>query len=64
MVLPRGSSSTNPATRFPCSVARRDRLMKIDVTLGPEPGRTWRLEPLPNATAEQTAHLKALIDGK
>jgi predicted metalloprotease with PDZ domain len=45
-------------------VARRDRLMKIDVTLGPEPGRAWRLEPLPNATAEQTAHLNALMDGK
>jgi len=45
-------------------VARRDRLMKIDVTLGPEPGRAWRLEPLPTATAEQTAHLNALMDGK
>ena len=45
-------------------VARRDRLMKLDVTLGPEPGRTWRLEPAPNVTAEQTAHLNALMDGK
>jgi len=37
---------------------------KIDVTLGPEPGRSWRLEPLPGATAEQTAHLNTLMDGK
>jgi hypothetical protein len=34
------------------------------VTLGPEPGRAWRLEPLPNATPEQVAHLTALMDGK
>jgi len=45
-------------------VARRDRVMKIDVTLGPEPGRAWRLEPLPSATVEQTARLAALMDGK
>jgi hypothetical protein len=45
-------------------VARRDRLMKIDVTLGAEPGRSWRLEPVPTATAEQTAHLNALMEGK
>jgi predicted metalloprotease with PDZ domain len=53
-----------PGDKVVVTVARRDRLMKIDLTLGPEPGRTWRLEPLPNATAEQTAHLNALIDGK
>jgi predicted metalloprotease with PDZ domain len=45
-------------------VARRDRLMKIDVTLGAEPGRSWRLEPLPAATSEQTARLNALMEGK
>ena len=53
-----------PGDKISVLVARRDRLMKIDVTLGPEPGRAWRLEPLPNATAEQTAHLNALMDGK
>ena len=53
-----------PGDKIAVLVARRDRLMKIDVTLGPEPGRTWRLEPLPNATAEQTAHLTALMEGK
>mgnify|MGYP006266608289 CR=1 FL=1 len=45
-------------------VARRDRLMKLDVTLGSEPPRSWRLEPLPTATPEQVAHLTALMDGK
>ncbi|HEX8030124.1 MAG TPA: PDZ domain-containing protein [Vicinamibacterales bacterium] len=53
-----------PGDKISVTVARRDRLMKIDVTLGPEPGRSWRLEPLPNATAEQTAHLNTLMDGK
>jgi len=45
-------------------VARRDRLVKLDVTLGPEPGRAWRLEPLPNATPDQVGHLNALMNGK
>ena len=53
-----------PGDKISVLVARRDRLMKIDVTLGAEPGRAWRLEPLANATAEQTAHLNALMDGK
>ena len=42
-------------------VARRDRLMKFDVTLGPEPGRAWRLETLATATDEQKARLSAWI---
>ena len=53
-----------PGDKISVLVARRDRLIKIDVTLGAEPGRAWRLEPLPNATAEQTAHLNALMEGK
>ena len=53
-----------PGDKISVLVARRDRLMKIDVTLGAEPGRAWRLEPLPNATAEQQAHLALLMDGK
>lgn len=42
-------------------VARRDRLTKIDVTLGAEPGRTWRLEVLPTATDEQKARFTAWV---
>ena len=53
-----------PGDKIAVLVARRDRLMKIDVTLGPEPGRAWRLETLPSATAEQTARLNALMEGK
>jgi predicted metalloprotease with PDZ domain len=53
-----------PGDKVAVLVARRDRLMTIDVTLGPEPGRAWRLEPLQNATAEQTARLTALMEGK
>jgi len=53
-----------PGDKISMLVARRDRLMKLDVTLGAEPGRSWRLEPLPNATPDQIAHLTALMDGK
>ncbi len=34
-------------------VARRERLVTVDVTLGPEPGRPWRLQVMPDATPEQ-----------
>ena len=53
-----------PGDKVSILVARRDRLMKFDVALGAEPARSWRLEPAPNATAEQTARLTALMDGK
>ena len=42
-------------------VARRDRLVTLDVTVGPEPGRPWRLQPAPEATAEQKARLEAWL---
>jgi predicted metalloprotease with PDZ domain len=38
-------------------VARRDRLTRLDVTLGSDPGRPWRLEPRADATAEQKARV-------
>jgi predicted metalloprotease with PDZ domain len=44
-------------------VARRDRLVTLDVTLGAEPGRPWRLQPKPDATAEQRARLAAWLGG-
>jgi predicted metalloprotease with PDZ domain len=34
-------------------LARRDRLVRLDVTLGAEPARTWQLEVNPAATAAQ-----------
>src|SRR5688572_25774431 len=62
--LAAGLAQYKPGDKIAVLVARRDRLMKIDLTRGADPGRAWRLEPLPNATAEQTAHLSALIEGK
>ena len=46
------------------TVARRDRLIKLAVTLGTDPGRPWRLEQSPNATAEQKARFEALMTGR
>lgn len=42
-------------------VARRDRLVTLDVTLAAEPGRPWRLQPSPDQTAEQKARLEAWL---
>jgi predicted metalloprotease with PDZ domain len=53
-----------PGDKIAVLVARRDRLMKLDVTLGADPGRPWRLEALPNATEEQRARFTAHMSGK
>jgi predicted metalloprotease with PDZ domain len=50
-----------PGDKVSVLVARRDRLMRLDVTLGAEPGRAWRLEPAPNASDEQKKRLVAWI---
>ena len=50
-----------PGDKVTVLVARRDRLMRLEVALGAEPGRAWRLEPAPNATDEQKARLTAWI---
>lgn len=42
-------------------VARRDRLVALNVTLAAEPGRPWRLQPAPNATAEQKARRQSWL---
>ena len=42
-------------------VARRDRLTKLEVVLGADPGRPWRLEVDPAATDMQTQRLAAWI---
>ncbi|MEW6320878.1 MAG: PDZ domain-containing protein [Acidobacteriota bacterium] len=42
-------------------VARRDRLVTLDVTLGTDPGRPWRLEPAPAATDLHRARLAAWL---
>jgi hypothetical protein len=38
--------------------ARRDRLLRLDLTLGPEPLKTWQLEVNPSATESQRAVLE------
>jgi len=53
-----------PGDTIALLVARRDRLMTIDVTLGADPGRPWRLETAPNATDEQKARFEMLMNGK
>lgn len=57
-------SQYRPGDKVSMLVARRDRLMTFDVTLGADPGRPWRLEPAPNATDEQKARFDALMTGK
>jgi predicted metalloprotease with PDZ domain len=44
-------------------VARRERLVRLDVTLGAEPRRAWRLEPDPGATPGQQQRLQAWLTG-
>ncbi|MDP3717470.1 MAG: PDZ domain-containing protein [Acidobacteriota bacterium] len=48
-----------PGDKISVLVARRDKLTRLEVTLGADPGRPWRLEVSPTATAEQRARLMA-----
>jgi predicted metalloprotease with PDZ domain len=50
-----------PGDKVSVLVARRDRLIRFDLTLGTDPGRAWRLEPLPAATDEQKKRLSAWL---
>lgn len=50
-----------PGERIQLLVARRDTLTRLDVTLGADPGRPWRLELKPDATADQKAHALAWL---
>ncbi len=48
-----------PGQRVSVLVARRDRLVRLEVTLGVEPPRGWSLEVRPDATSEQRRRLAA-----
>ena len=48
-----------PGETTPLLVARRERLVTLDVTLAAEPQRTWTLEPDPAASSEARARLTA-----
>jgi predicted metalloprotease with PDZ domain len=46
-----------PGERVTLLVARRDRLLRVDVALGAAPGNPWNLEVDAGATAAQRARL-------
>jgi predicted metalloprotease with PDZ domain len=50
-----------PGDKVAILLARRDRLMHFDLTLGVEPASTWRLEASPTATEEQRRHVIAWL---
>ncbi len=52
-----------PGDRVSLLVSRRDRLRRLDVTLGAEPQAAWRLELDPNATPVQQAQLGRWLTG-
>lgn len=46
-----------PGDKVSLLVARREQLVRLDVTLGSEPPKQWRLQVLPSATDTQRRHL-------
>ncbi|MGA7617313.1 MAG: PDZ domain-containing protein [Thermoanaerobaculia bacterium] len=50
-----------PGERVSLLVARRERLSRIDVTFGQEPGKNWKLEVRPDTTDAQQQHLRELL---
>ena len=50
-----------PGDRVALLVARRDKIMRLEVTLGVEPGRAWRIEPLATATEAQKQHVASWV---
>ena len=42
-------------------IARRDKLMRIDVVFGEEPAKVWNLEVDPDATEEQKSRLESWL---
>jgi predicted metalloprotease with PDZ domain len=54
-------SSYRPGARLSLLIARRGRLMHLDVTLGREPDRGWILGIDPTSTAEQIARRGAWL---
>ena len=50
-----------PGQQVSVLVARREKLLRVDMTLGEEPGKPWHLEVLPNATEQQKKNLTAWL---
>jgi predicted metalloprotease with PDZ domain len=55
--LPTRLEQYSPGDKSTFLVARRDKLLRLEVTLGAEPPRAWRLEMNPAATDAQKARL-------
>jgi predicted metalloprotease with PDZ domain len=53
-----------PGQRVSLLIARRERLVRLDVTLGREPGDPWKIDADPAATPEQVARRRAWLDGQ
>jgi predicted metalloprotease with PDZ domain len=50
-----------PGEQVSMLLARRDRLLRLNVTLGSEPPRRWKLEAHPEASEAQRARLTAWL---
>ncbi len=53
-----------PGTSATLLLARRDRLLRLAVTFGQEPGDAWRLVPRPSASVAQLATRRAWLTGR
>jgi predicted metalloprotease with PDZ domain len=53
-----------PGQKVSFLVARRDRLTRLDVTLGGEPAESWTLEIDPDAGKTQKQRLRAWLEGR
>jgi predicted metalloprotease with PDZ domain len=53
-----------PGQQVSVLVARRDRLLRLDATLGVEPGDPWRIEIDPLATADQVDRRRRWLAGE
>ena len=53
--------SFRPGDRVSLLVALRDKLTRVDITLGEEPGKRWQLEARPDATPEQQRRMAAWL---
>jgi predicted metalloprotease with PDZ domain len=51
----------HPGEKVSLLVARREKLMRMDVVFGEEPAKKWQLEIQPEASAEQKQHLDAWL---
>ena len=47
-----------PGQRVELIVARREKMIRLEMVLGEEPGRAWQLEVRPNPSTEQKGRLK------